>query len=77
MRTRGEMLSDAISFALNKAVKVVRGLRKGLTNEERYEVANRAVDEMKKHGDPWRLSEEIEYEGPTLPPSPMQGKWTP
>jgi hypothetical protein len=36
MRTRGELLAHAISFPLNNAVKVVRGLRKGLTSEERY-----------------------------------------
>jgi hypothetical protein len=45
-------------------VKVVRGLRKGLTSEERCEVANRAVEEMKKYGDPWKLKEEVKWEGP-------------
>jgi hypothetical protein len=65
MRTRGEMLSYAISFALGSAMKVVRGLRKGLTNEERYEVANRAVEEMKKYGDPWKLNEDVKWEGPS------------
>jgi hypothetical protein len=46
------MLSYAISFALNDAVKVVGGLRKGLTSEERFEVAKSTVEEMKKYGDP-------------------------
>jgi hypothetical protein len=58
------MLSYAISFALINAVKVVRGLRKGLSSEERDQVAQRAVGEMKKHGDPWRLNEEVKWEGP-------------
>ena len=71
------MLAHAISLALNNAVKVVRGLRKGLTSEERYEVANRAVEEMKKHGDPWRLNEERTWDGQGPAQSPMSGKWTP
>jgi hypothetical protein len=58
-RTRGDRLAFAISFALIRAVKVIRGLRQGLTNEERHAVADDAVNEMKKYGDPWRLNEEI------------------
>jgi hypothetical protein len=64
MRTRGEMLAHAISFALGSAVKVVRGLRHGLRSEERHAVAERAVEEMKQYGDPWRLNEPVEWEGP-------------
>jgi hypothetical protein len=59
MRTRGEVLSSAISFALIGAVKVVRGLGKGLSNDERYAVADAAVSQMKKYGDPWKLDEEL------------------
>jgi hypothetical protein len=58
-RTRGDRLAFAISFALIRAVKVVRGLTQGLTNDERHAVADDAVQEMKKYGDPWRLSEEL------------------
>jgi hypothetical protein len=43
MRTRGEVLSSAISFALIGAVKAVGGLRKGLSNDERHAVADAAV----------------------------------
>ncbi len=64
MRTRGEMLGHAISFALSNAVKVVRGLRKGLTSEERFDVAKSTVEELKKHGDPWKLNDEVKWEGP-------------
>jgi hypothetical protein len=59
MRTRGEVLSSAISFALIGAVKVVRGLRKGLSNDERYAVADAAVSHLKKNGDPWKLNEDF------------------
>ena len=37
------MLRFAIAFALIKARKVVRGLRQGLTEEERYAVADAVV----------------------------------
>jgi hypothetical protein len=39
MRTRWDMLSFAIAFALMGARKLVRGLRQELTEEERYRVA--------------------------------------
>jgi hypothetical protein len=55
MRTRGDMLSFAIAFALRGARKLVRGLRQELTEEELYRVANDVVDRLKQHGDPWRL----------------------
>ncbi len=71
-RTRGEMLAHAISFALGNAVKVVRGLRYGLRNDERYQVAERTVEEMKKYGDPWKLNEDVTWEGP-----PPTISWTP
>jgi hypothetical protein len=59
MRTRGDMLSFAIAFALRGACKLVRGLREGLTEEERYRVADDVVHRLKQHGDPWRLSEDL------------------
>jgi hypothetical protein len=59
MRTRGDMLSLAIAFALRGARKLVRGLREELTEEERYRVADDVVHRLKQHGDPWRLSEEL------------------
>ena len=59
MRTRGDMLSFAIAFALRSARKLVRGLREEMTEEERYRVANDVVRRLKEHGDPWRLSEDL------------------
>jgi hypothetical protein len=63
MRTRGDMLSFAIAFALRGARKLVRGLREELTEEERYRVADDVVHHLKQHGDPWRLSEELPLPG--------------
>lgn len=57
---RGEVLRYAISFALMGAVKVVRGLRKGLSEPERHAVADAAVSHMKKYGNSWKLDEEME-----------------
>jgi hypothetical protein len=57
--TRGEHLAHSISFALSKARKVVRGLWKGLTEEERWNVACRTVEHLKEHGDKWKLDEEM------------------
>jgi hypothetical protein len=57
--TRGQALYYAIGFALMRAQKVVRGLRQGLTEEERYRVADAVVYQLKKYGDPWRLDEEL------------------
>jgi len=59
MRTRADQLRFAIAFALIRARKVVRGLRQGLTEEERYAVADAVVWRLQEHGDPWRLSEEL------------------
>ena len=52
MQTREDMLRFAIAFALIKARKVVRGLRQGLTEDERYVVADAVVWRLKEHGDP-------------------------
>jgi len=62
MRTRGDLLRFAIAYALIRARKVVRGLRQGLTEEERYAVADAAVRQLEERGDPWHLSEELPNE---------------
>jgi hypothetical protein len=56
--TRGDVLRYRIAFALRRAVKIVRGLRHGLTEDERYAVADRVVSQLKEHSDPWRLNDE-------------------
>lgn len=56
--TRGDILKYKIAFALSRAAKIVRGLKQALTEDERYAVAEHVVDQLKQHGDPWRLSEE-------------------
>ena len=58
--TPGELLAHSISFALDMAQKVVRGLWKGLSEEERWNVACRTVEHLEEHGDKWKLNEEIE-----------------
>jgi hypothetical protein len=57
--TRGDLLAHSISYALIRARKVVRGLSLSLTQEERQAVAQRAVDELRRHGDQWKLDEEL------------------
>jgi hypothetical protein len=56
--TKGEVLRYAIAFALRRSRKIIRGLKEGLTEEERYAVADHAVRQLKDYGDPWRLNEE-------------------
>jgi len=64
--TRGDMLRYAIAFALRRARKIVRGLKEGLTEDERYAVADHVVSQLQERGDPWRLSEEARPKsGPT------------
>ena len=66
MQSRADMLRFAIAFAfaLRNAKKVVRGLKQGLTESERYRVADETVEELKRYGDPWKLNEDIKWEGP-------------
>jgi hypothetical protein len=59
MRTRADMLRFAIAFALRRARKLVRGLRQGLSEEERFLVADDVVQQLQQHGDPWALSQEL------------------
>jgi hypothetical protein len=56
--TRGEMLRYALAYALRRSRKIVRGLKQGLSEEERYAVADHVVAQLKDRGDPWRLKEE-------------------
>jgi hypothetical protein len=61
------MLRGELAFALAKAVKIVRGLRKGLTREEREAVADDTVRRIAaQRGDPWRLNEELPLSGPAI-----------
>jgi hypothetical protein len=57
--TRGEVLRYAIAFALRQSRKIVRGLKVGLSEDERYAVADHVVAQLKERGDPWRLEEEV------------------
>jgi hypothetical protein len=56
--TRGEVLRYALAYALRRSRKIVRGLKEGLTEPERYAVADHVVSQLKDRGDPWRLNEE-------------------
>ena len=62
--TRGEVLRYAIAFALRRARKIIRGLKNGLTEEERYAVADHVAAQLKERGDPWRLNEEARTADP-------------
>jgi hypothetical protein len=42
-----------------RARKLVRGLRQGLSEEERFLVADDVVHQLQKYGDPWALSQEL------------------
>jgi hypothetical protein len=41
--TKGDILRYAIAFALRRSHKIIRGLKEGLTEEERFAVADHAV----------------------------------
>jgi hypothetical protein len=56
--TKGEVLKYAIAFALRRSRKIIRGLKEGLNEDERYPVADHAIAQLKERGDPWRLNEE-------------------
>ena len=62
---RGEVLRYAIAYALQRSRKVIRGLKEGLSEGERYAVADHVVAQLKERGDPWRLDEEVK---PAPPP---------
>ena len=46
-------LRYAIAFALRRARKVLRGLKEGPSESERYAVADHAVAQLKESRDPW------------------------
>ena len=52
------MLRYAIAYALIRARKVVRGLKQGLSEEERHAVAEHVVGQLTDGGDPWHLKVE-------------------
>jgi hypothetical protein len=54
--TGGEVLRYA--FALRRSRKIVRGLKEGLSEDERFAVVDHVVDQLKERGDPWRLNED-------------------
>ena len=49
---RGEVLRYRIAFALLRARKIVRGLKEGLTEAERFAVADHVISQLKERGDP-------------------------
>jgi hypothetical protein len=59
-RTRGEALSFSLSFALMKATKIVRGLSKGLSDDDRRAVVAETLRLLRKNdGDRWQLDEPL------------------
>jgi hypothetical protein len=45
---------------------IVRGLRQGLSEDDRYAVADHVVSQLKERGDPWCLDDEAKPKrGPT------------
>jgi len=64
--TRGDVLRYSIAFALRRASKIIRGLRQGLSEDERFAVADHVVAQLKERGDPWGLDDEAKpSRGPT------------
>jgi hypothetical protein len=61
--TRGDNLRYSIAFALRRARKIIRGLKEGLSEEERYAVADHVVRQLKERD--WRLDEEVKAAAPT------------
>jgi hypothetical protein len=60
------MCCAIVAFALSRARKIVRGLKEGLTEAERYAVADHVVRQLKERGDPWSLEAEAK---PARPPT--------
>jgi len=60
-------INFAVTFALAKALKIVRGLRQGLAHEKRGAVVDATVKRIvAKPCDPWKLNEELPPPGPAL-----------
>jgi len=67
IRTRGDLLRGELAFALAKAAKIVRGLRQGLSREEREAVADAAVKRIAGTPyDPWKLNEPLPLPRPAI-----------
>jgi hypothetical protein len=64
--THGDILRYRMAFALARASKIIRGLKLGLTEAERYAIADHVVAQLKERGDPWRLSEEAKPKPPRM-----------
>lgn len=56
--TRGDILRFSLAFALRGASKIIRGLRQGLSEDERFAVADHVVAQLRDRGDPWHLEDE-------------------
>jgi len=56
--TRGELLSEAISFALIKCK--IHGRKGVLTESDRQEIAKTVIEHLRKHGDRWQLDAPVE-----------------
>jgi hypothetical protein len=76
LRDRGDLLKYALSDALRKAVKIVRGLRAGLPMAEREAVAEAAVADLRKlPDDPWKLAEPLPVRTMDDLGAPTPGDW--
>jgi hypothetical protein len=65
--TRGDILRTELTYALAKAVKIVRGLRQALTRDEREAIADHVVRQIAaKPYDPWKLNDERPPRGPAI-----------
>ena len=58
---RHDVLKQAIAFALRHARKIVRGLKDGLSEEERYAVADHVVRQLKESGASWAVRRRSNY----------------
>jgi hypothetical protein len=84
MRTRGDMLRFAVAFALMRARKLVRGLRQGLSEDERYLIADDVVQRLQKvlvcetgpDGHPWFIGFEWIGQADYLNESNQHGRRT-
>jgi hypothetical protein len=68
--TRGDVLRYAIAFALRRAGKIIRGLKQGLTEVERYAVADHVVKQLRDRGE-WQLDDDVKQvirPGPQITP---------
>jgi hypothetical protein len=67
---RGKILRDAVAFTLIKLK--IHGRKGTLTDQQRHEIGDHVVSELKRYGDPWKLAEDMpEY---PLAPSPGDGR---